>query len=153
DDDVRSPLGPRLFNLLCFCHKGIPFAMLYPLSSILNGFLVGVFFIAASTLSVSASRAEPLVEQKSRRTSVSRSEIPPISPDAFRAARPMGTWQYQQSYIPQRGIPSYRVADPRLCKAAALLCDSGQWRRGLSRSDGRKNWPDRTWARHRPSET
>src|SRR5262245_37004337 len=74
----------------------------------------------------SASRAEPPVEQQSNRTSASRLESPPISLDAFRDARPTGRWRYPRSYTRQRGILSYRVVDPTLCKAAALLCDSVQ---------------------------
>src|SRR5262249_28284423 len=27
DDDIRSPLGPRLFNFLCFRHERIPFSV------------------------------------------------------------------------------------------------------------------------------
>ena len=63
------------------------------------------------------SHAAPPVEPRSRRTSVSRSEIPPTSPDACRAARPKGMWQCRRWSIHRRGIPSCRVVGPRLCKA------------------------------------
>src|SRR5262249_36920592 len=100
-----------------------PSSMLHLQSS---SFLAGLaFFHRESTRpSGSASLAAPPVEQQSNRTSASRLENPPVSLDAFRGARPMDRWRYRQSYTRQRGIPSYRVVDPRLCKAAALLCDS-----------------------------
>src|SRR5215510_15275087 len=97
------------------------------LSSIFNpqGFLGWLAFYREPTRpSGSASLAAPPVEQQSNRTSASRLENPPVSLGAFRGARPMDRWRYRQSYTRQRGIPSYRVVDPRLCKAAALLCDS-----------------------------
>src|SRR5262245_41746417 len=98
------------------------FSILHLQSSRVSGWLA--FYREPTTPSGSASLAEPPVEQQSNRTSASRLENPPVSLDAFRGARPMDRWRYLQSYTRQRGIPSYRVVDPGLCKAAALLYDS-----------------------------
>src|SRR5262249_2091348 len=157
DDDIRSPLGPRLFNFLCFRHERIPFSVYnailrakntirpastgknkslnqrwrmktenrHPLCSIFKfSGRLAFFHRVSARPSGSAPLAAPPVEQQSNRTSASRLENPPVSLDAFRGARPMDRWRYRQSYTRQRGIPSYQVVDPRLCKAAALLCDS-----------------------------
>src|SRR5262249_9275040 len=100
-----------------------PSSMLHLQSS---SFLAGLAFFHRETArpSGSASLAAPPFEHQSTRTRASPLDNAPVSLDAFRGARPMDRWRYRQSYTRQRGIPSYRVVDPRLRKAAALLCDS-----------------------------